>query len=148
MAFHSNYWDQPVANDSVDFNYQEWTQTGRVSAAQQVKKDERKQSGALESLQLDPQLRVVTEPGGLLIFSAAHLHSSVPNTSGQTRLSIDFRTVHLDDLLADHGAPNIDSACTGTTINDYLSAADQAQLPEAVIAHYEEATRPRRRATA
>ncbi len=71
MAFHQNYWDQPVANDSVDFNYQEWTQTGRATAAQHVKKDDRKQSGALESLQLDPQLRVVTEPGGLLIFSAA-----------------------------------------------------------------------------
>lgn len=149
MAFHMNYWDQPVANDSVDFNYQEWQQTGRVTAAQQVKKDNRKQAGALdlESLQLDPQLRVVTEPGGLLIFSAAQLHSSVPNTSGETRLSIDFRTVHLDDLLADHGAPNLDSACTGTTINDYLSAGDLAHLPDEVIARYVEATRPRRRST-
>ncbi len=70
------------------------------------------------------------------------MHSSVPNTSGQTRLSIDFRTVHLDDLRADRGAPNIDSACTGTTVNDYLSGADLTHLPDEIISRYEEMTRP------
>ena len=108
-----------------------------------MKSDTRKQTEAQEELELDPQIRVVMEPGGLLIFSAAQLHSSVPNTSGETRLSIDFRTVHIDDLKANRGAPNIDSACTGTTIHDYLSGADLAHVPGDIIAQYEELTRPR-----
>ena len=142
MAFHTRYWDRAVHNDSSEFNYQEWGQTGRKTAAQHIKSDTRKQTVAQEELQLDPQLRVITRTGGVLVFSAAHLHSSVPNTSDKTRLSIDFRTVHLDDLMADRGAPNIDSSCTGTTIRDYLCAADLAHLPDDVIARYEESTRP------
>jgi len=142
MAFHPHYWETPVKNSSRDFNYQDWNQKGRKVASKQVGKDTREQSKALEAMQLDPQLRVVTEPGGLLIFAAAHMHSSVPNTSGRTRLSIDFRTVHLDDLRAKQGAPNIDSACTGTTIRDYLSGTDLSQLPVDVISMYENETAP------
>ncbi|MCH8124406.1 hypothetical protein IIC38_00325 [candidate division KSB1 bacterium] len=138
MAFHLHYWSKPVKNDSCDFNYQEWNKKGRKDAAKQVKKDTRKQSGALEPLELDPQIRVITEPGGLLIFSGAHLHSSVPNTTDRTRLSIDFRTVHYEELLTKDGAPNLDSACSGTTIRDYLRGSDLTQLPPNIIELYEE----------
>ena len=74
MAFHTHYWDRPLANSSNEFDYQEWNRVGRQQATQLVAKDTRKQSEALEPVELDPQLRVVTEPGGLMIFSAAHLH--------------------------------------------------------------------------
>ena len=103
-----------------------------------VKKDTRRQSEALEPIELDPQLRVITEPGGLLIFSAAHLHSTVPNTFGETRFSIDFRTVHLEDLKTNNGAPNLDSACTGTTIHDYLRGSDLEHVPESISSRYEQ----------
>ena len=138
MAFHPHYWDRAIENSSNEFNYQEWNRVGRKQAAKQKdeKKDTRRQSEALEEIELDPQLRIVTEPGGLLIFSAAHLHSSVPNTTDKTRISIDFRTVHLDELKEKGGAPNVDSACTGTTIHDYLRASDLEQVPEEVMDLY------------
>ena len=41
---------------------------------------------------------VVGKPGSALLFSAQHLHATVPNTSGRTRFSIDFRTVHREDI--------------------------------------------------
>src|SRR5262249_26972438 len=85
----------------------------------------------------DPQVRVVTPSGGVLIFSAAHLHSTVPNDTGKTRFSIDFRTVHLDDVESFRGAPNIDSACTGTTMGDYLRARDNEKLPPELVAAYD-----------
>ena len=47
-----------------------------------------------------------------------------------TRYSIDFRTVHLDDVLGRMGAGNVDSFCTGTTMGDYLRGTDFAHLPE------------------
>ena len=134
MAFHPHYWNKPIKNSSCDFNYQDWNKTGRKQATQQGKADTRKQSEALEQLELDPQVRIVSEPGGLLIFSAAHLHSSVPNTTNQTRISIDFRTVHFDEILTKTGAPNIDSACTGTTIRDYVRGSDFTQIPAHIMA--------------
>jgi hypothetical protein len=136
MAFHPNYWDQPLKNSSSEFNYQDWNDRGRKAAHNQGKKDTRRQSEALEPVKLDPQLRLVSEPGSLIIFSAAHLHSTVPNTSGRTRFSIDFRTVHLDELMTNGGAPNVDSACTGTTIGDYLRGTDFHTIPEAVQQAY------------
>jgi hypothetical protein len=139
MAFHTKYWNTPLRNSSNEFNYQEWVEGGRREAASHVGKDTRRQSEALEQVDVDPQLRIVSEPDGLLIFSAAHLHSTVPNTSGRTRLSIDFRTVHTDDLAVRRGAPNLDSRCTGTTIGDYLRGTDLSHVPAEIAALYGDA---------
>ncbi len=136
MAFHPQYFDRRVRNSSSGYDYQEWNRTGRQQAAKQVKKETRKQPRAEEPLELEPDVRVVTPPGGTLVFSAAQLHSTVPNTTSRTRFSIDFRTVNLDDLLEGIGAPNIDSECTGTTLGDYLRASDLEPLPEDLIAKY------------
>jgi len=137
MAFHPRYWSQGVRNGSRDYNYAEWNRTSRQSAAQHVKTDTRKQPKPEEPMELDPQVRLLPPPGGIIVFSAAQMHSSVPNTSGRTRLSIDFRTVHLDDALAHRGAPNVDSECTGTTMGDYLRGTDLAHLPDEVLAMYD-----------
>ena len=69
------------------------------------KADTRVQPHAEEPMELDPQIRVVCQVGGAYLFSAAHLHSTVPNTSSVTRFSIDFRTVHLDDVLEQSRGP-------------------------------------------
>ena len=137
MTFYPKYWSQRIRNSSDEFNYQDWTQTGRKAAPKLVKADTRKQSAALEPVDPESQLRPVIEAGGLIIFSAAHLHATVPNTSGVTRLSIDFRTVHLEELPENRGAPNLDSACGGTTIRDYLRGTDLAHVPEDVCATFE-----------
>ena len=88
-------------------------------------------------MELDPQIRPLCEPGGIVLFSGAQLHSSVPNTSTKTRFSIDLRTVHVDDAAAGRGAPNIDSECTGTTMGDYLRSSDLAHVPDNLVAEYD-----------
>jgi ectoine hydroxylase-related dioxygenase (phytanoyl-CoA dioxygenase family) len=137
MAFHPRYWSQGIRNSSRDYNYSEWNRTNRHTAVQHVKADTRKQPRAEEPMELDPDIRVLLQPGAILLFSAAQMHSSVPNTSGRTRFSIDFRTVHLDDVVARRGAPNVDSACTGTTMGDYLRGTDLAHVPEDLIAMFD-----------
>jgi hypothetical protein len=137
MAFHLQYFDRPVRNSSAGYDYEEWTKTGRQQAAKQVQKETRKQPQPEEPLELDPDVRVVTPPGGTLIFSAAQLHSTVPNTTSRTRFSIDFRTVNLDDLIEGVASPNVDSQCSGTNLRDFLRASDLEPLPEDVIATYD-----------
>lgn len=137
LAFHPQYWRKPVRNGSARYNYAEWVRDSRSSAAQHVKEDTREQPRPEETVEMDPQLRLLCPPGGLLLFSAAHLHSTVPNTSGRTRFSIDFRTVHLDDVATGLGAPNVDSACTGTTMGDYLRATDLEHISAELIGRYE-----------
>jgi hypothetical protein len=130
MAFHPQYFDRPVRNGSARYDYAEWNRTSRQNAAQHIKSDTREQPKPEEPIELEPQIRVVPEPGGVMMFSGAQLHSTVPNTSGRTRFSIDFRTVHIDDVRAHRGAPNVDAACTGTTLRDFVRASDLDPMPE------------------
>lgn len=137
MAFHPRYWGHGVANSSREYNYYRWNQQHRGGhVTQYVKADPRPLPRATEPIELEPQLRLLPPPGGMLMFSGAQLHSSVPNTSGRTRWSIDFRTVHLGDAAARRGAPRTDEQCTGTTMRDYLRASDHRRLPEDIIAMY------------
>ena len=76
--------------------------------------------------------------GSVLIFSAAHLHSTVPNTSGATRFSIDFRTVNVADVKAQGGAKNIDSDCTGTSLRDFVRGTDLQRMPEEIVSLYDD----------
>ncbi|MGY1711356.1 hypothetical protein ACI8AC_17805 [Geodermatophilus sp. SYSU D00758] len=146
MAFHPRYWDEAVPNSSNEYDYYEWNETSRKDAAKHITSDTRNQPKATVSLDPDPQIRIVAPPGGTLIFSAAQLHSSVENLTGKTRFSIDFRTVHLDDVVARRGARNIDSACTGTTMRDYLQVGDLSHVPEEIVASYDQETSRERRA--
>lgn len=134
MALHPHYFGRAIKNGSSQYNYQRWNQESRFNAAKHVKVDTRVQPHAEEPLQLEPEIRLVCPVGGAYQFSAAHLHSTVPNTSNVTRFSIDFRTVHVDDVASRGGAANVDSECTGTTMGDYLRGTDFAHLPDEVIA--------------
>lgn len=138
MAFHPRYWSQPVKNGSSEYNYYQWNQQSRKDAAKHIKTDTRKQPRAEEPIDLDPQVRLVSKVGGMMVFSAAQMHSTVPNTSGRTRFSIDFRTVHIADVVAKRGATNIDSACTGTVLRDFRRGSDLCHIPEDVVALYDD----------
>jgi hypothetical protein len=137
FAFHERYWTEPVPNTSNEYNHYAWNKTGRANAAKEVKADTRKQPKAIGPLQLEPDVRVVCPPGGLILFSGAHLHSTVPNTSGRTRFSIDFRTAHHAELSTVGGAPAIDRACTGTTLFELRRLSDLTPVPMEVIRLYD-----------
>lgn len=140
MAIHPRYWSDAVPNSSREYNYHKWNMESRHNAAQHVKNDTRVQPRPEGPVELDPQFRLICEPGALYQFSAAQLHSTVPNTSILTRYSIDFRTVHLDDVRTQTGAPNIDSASTGTSMSDFLKGTDFSRLPSDALALYQDGT--------
>ncbi|HYI83232.1 MAG TPA: hypothetical protein VEX11_08510 [Acetobacteraceae bacterium] len=139
LAFHPAYFDNPVENSSDIYNYYEWNAKNRASASQHVKSDTREQPKLTQPIERR-EMRLLVPPGGLILFSAAQLHETVPNTSGVARYSIDFRTVHKGDAEARRGAANLDSRSTGTTMRDYLRASDLAHLPDDVVSLYDDGT--------
>lgn len=140
LAFHPKYWKQPVKNDSHRYNYYRWNREHRPKAAQYLQEDPRPLPRPTEPIEIEPQIRLVCPPGGIVLFSGAQLHSTVPNVSGKTRFSIDFRTVHLDDVAARRGAPNVDSSCTGTSLRDFLRGTDFCRISEDMVAPYDDGT--------
>ena len=141
MAFHPQYWNVGVKNDSHRFNYYAHNQQSRGEHVTKfISSDPRVLPKSDEPLELDPQIRLVIPAGGIILFSGAQMHSSVPNTSGRTRFSIDFRVVHRDDVQAKRGAPHSDEACTGTTMRDYLRVTDLAHIADDLVAMYDDQT--------
>jgi ectoine hydroxylase-related dioxygenase (phytanoyl-CoA dioxygenase family) len=141
MAFHPQYWNRPVKNSSKGYNYYVWNQQNRGEhVAKFLKEDPRPLPKATEPMELDPQIRLIVPAGGIIFFSGAQMHSSVPNTSGKTRFSIDFRVVHIDDVKGKKGAPVVDEECTGTTMRDYLHSTDLAHIPDDLVALYDDET--------
>ena len=136
LNFHPGYFDRAIQNGSSTYNYQEWNQHNRFDAAKHIGVDSRVQPRPEEPIDGSAEIRPVTAPGGMILFSAAHLHGSVTNRSGSTRISIDFRSVHLGDAQGRAGAPNVDARCTGSSIGDFLRCSDLEPLPEPIVADY------------
>lgn len=124
LAFHPAAWSRPFANTSARWDLDEVR--------------ERRRSGAEVTLvpelaePVDPagELRVVVEPGDLLCFSGAHLHGSVANTTDRARVSVEVRTVHLDDVLAGRRAPDLDGSAPRTAWSWFRRVADGLPLPD------------------
>jgi hypothetical protein len=143
LALHPAYFSRPIKNGSSGYNYYRWNAESRANAAKHVKSDTRIQPHPEEPLTLDPDLRPIGPPGTLILFSAQQLHSTVPNTAGWVRWSVDFRTVNADDVARGRGAPNVDSACTGTALRDFLRATDLERLDESLVLPYDDGIPPR-----
>lgn len=140
MAFHPAYFGRALENDSARYNYYEWNAKFRgPQVAKITKTDDRPLPRSKEEVVGDT-LALVMPVGGMLMFSGDHLHSSVPNTSGVTRFSIDFRTVNAKDAAEKRGAPCVDIHCTGTSMRDFVRARDRAPMPEEIVALYDDAT--------
>jgi hypothetical protein len=124
IALHAEYFDCAVANDSAGYDHVRCHAT-RLDGAL---------PGPTEPVDLLGSTTFVIPVGGILEFSGHHLHSDVPNTSGRTRFSIDFRTVDVDDVRAGLGARNLDGRATGSSIRDFVSAGDLSPMPDDVVA--------------
>jgi ectoine hydroxylase-related dioxygenase (phytanoyl-CoA dioxygenase family) len=74
------------------------------------------------------ELRIVIEPGDLLCFSGAHLHASVPNTTAETRCSIELRTVNAEDFARGRGAPDLDGRAPQVPLEWFRSMVDGRPL--------------------
>jgi hypothetical protein len=140
MAFHTEYFNQAITNDSATYNYYEWNAKYRGAAACNLRAESRPLPGPTETVNPFSAAVFVTPVGGMLQFSGHHLHSSVPNESGRTRFSIDFRTVDVADIRAGLGARNVDGRCTGSSIRDFMSAADLSPMPDDVVALFNDGT--------
>jgi len=125
IAFYPDYWSRPIANTSADWDLDEIRALRRSG--------ERDEDIAIvpepsEPVDTSSELRIVIEPGDLLCFSGAHLHASVPNVSERTRVSVELRTVNLDDLARGRGAPDIDGRAPKVPLGWFRSMEDGSQL--------------------
>ncbi len=115
FGFYPDLFDEPVENDSEGFDYGQFQAGGGFQSTARTLVHPR----WLASDQPAPPYAVELRAGELLLFSAAHLHRSLPNRSGRIRFSLDMRLVHRGDEAAGLGAPNCDNRSRGSVLGDY-----------------------------
>jgi hypothetical protein len=122
MMINPAFFDVPVKNSSADWQLAEWINKERWLASTNVTEETRPHPVPLEEISSLHEARIAPGAGEMLIFSGSHLHGTVPNRTGLTRYSVDFRVMHIDDLKAGRGAVNVDSACSDPQagFKDYL----------------------------
>ena len=122
FEFYPDHFAAPVDNDSEVFDYSDWVRDGW-----ELKIGWQKLSAGLEARY--PRAtgasfgRAVGFSCGTadnLLFSGAHLHATLPQSTGRTRFSLDFRIVDLSDHAAGLGAPSVDNRSRGTSLPDYV----------------------------
>lgn len=106
FAFYPEHFDRQVENTSASFDYSAWMD--RVGWHGRTALNDYPAPTSYEP-KSDP-VRFDFEAGDLLLFSAAHLHRTLPNPVGESsRVSLDFRTV----TPGARGARNVDNGSGG-----------------------------------
>lgn len=129
VAFYPEYWSRPIANTSAEWDLDEIRSRRRSGEPDEDLPIVPQPS---EPVNTSSELRVVIEPGDLLCFSGAHLHASVPNVSERARVSVELRTVNLDDLAGGRGAPEIDGRAPRVPLEWFRSMEDGSPLRRGV----------------
>lgn len=123
FVFYPEYFDRAAENDSGDFDYDTWIRDRRslrIGWQNPNAGTEALYPGFRGELPETETVGFSARAGDMLVFAGAHLHRTLPNNTGKTRFSVDFRTVHLGDFAAGIGAPNADNRSTGTALIDYV----------------------------
>ena len=104
LAVYPHYWDKAIANSSADWDLEELLRLRALGEPYP------QLPLPVEAVDTENELRLAPEPGDMLSFSGAQLHGTVTNETGETRFSLETRTVWEQDLLLNRGAPNLDGA--------------------------------------
>lgn len=131
MVIFSDYWTKPTHNTSNAYDL-----------PTVIHRNRDKTSGIMKAADVVPQLiqpidpaageTVLIEPGDLVAFSGAHLHASIPNTSRHTRISLETRSVLIEDFINGRGARNIDGASRWMAPGWFARLSDSKRLSSIV----------------
>ncbi len=127
FAIYPDLWMRAVPNTSASFDLE--------ALLARAEKEGRHALGAddaiphlSESVDVGAVMPVVIEPGQIIAFSGAHAHAGVPNATGLTRISLETRTLWIEDMVAGRGAPNIDGAAPWMAPGWFRRASDGEKL--------------------
>jgi hypothetical protein len=129
MALYPALWNRALRNSSASYDLQALVklvaEKGRESVTGEMAVPE-----LLESLDPAQAVPVVIEPGSVVVFSSAHAHAGVPNSSDQSRFSLETRTLWMPDVRSGHGAPNVDGAARWMAPGFFYRVSDGEPLNE------------------
>jgi len=131
LAIYPTQWQKPIANNTETWSFAE-VKCDRKQTPPHLSGKVPTAPVATSEVDKHKEIRVLINPGSLLCFSGAHLHGGLENTTDQTRLSIETRTINIEDITQDRSAPNIDCHATHRHPQWFRHAIDNTNLTNAI----------------
>jgi hypothetical protein len=129
MALYPALWSRAVLNSSADFDLGEVIERRRTGGHRAVASGQMIPR-LLEDIAPEAGIPVVIDPGTVIAFSSAHAHVGIGNATGLTRISLETRTVAIDDVTSGRGAPNVDGSAPWIAPGLFRRVSDGAPLHE------------------
>jgi hypothetical protein len=128
FAFLPELFARPLANTSAGYDIRELIERNRgngrpVGPGEMVPR-------LMQEVDLSAARPVTIAPGEAILFSSQHAHVGVPNRTDLTRISLDTRTIRLDDIAAGRGAPNVDGRGRWIGYGMFRRVSDGAPLAD------------------
>jgi hypothetical protein len=128
FAFLPELFAQPLANTSEGYDIRDLIERNRghgrpVGPGEMVPR-------LTEAVDLSAAQPVTIAPGEAILFSSQHAHFGVPNGTGLTRISLDTRTIRLDDIAAGRGAANVDGRGRWISYGMFRRVSDGTSLAD------------------
>ncbi len=123
FVFYPERFTAPVDNDSEIFDYTDWVREGwelKIGWQKLAAGTEAAYPHAAPGVDGGRAVGFACRAGDNLIFSGAQFHATLPQATGRTRYSLDFRIVDLDDHAAGLGAADVDNRSRGSALVDYV----------------------------
>lgn len=127
FAMFPDLWNRPVRNTTADFDLRAVLERSRSAGRNAVDADEAIPH-LLEPIDSSLAAPVVVDPGSMIAFSSAHAHAGVPNHTEVTRISLETRTVWIEDVRRGRGAPNVDGSAPWMSPGLFRRVSDGAAL--------------------
>jgi hypothetical protein len=128
IEFYPDHFKQPIANTSAEWRYEQFASARQAQLAE-LKPEFKPIPSVLEKPN-GPIFKPVIKPGGLLCFSAAHLHGSSKSVSSHTRFSFETRTVNWQDIQSGEKAPNVDNDSNAQLLKLFKNLSDDSPLTQ------------------
>ncbi len=130
MMINPAYFTRPVQNSSHAWSLTDWIKNQRFKAKDNITQETRVHPVPMEAIDDSSEIRIAGNSGEILMFSGTHLHGTVANHTDRIRFSVDFRLIHLQDLIQKRGAPNVDNGCFDVEagFKDLFHASDFSQF--------------------
>jgi hypothetical protein len=129
MALYPALWSRAVRNSSATFDLGRVIERRKSGGRHAVGSDEMIPH-LLEEISPNLGIPVVIDPGTVIAFSSAHAHVGVGNHTGLTRISLETRTIAIEDVTSGRGAPNLDGRAPWIAPGLFRRVSDGARLHE------------------
>jgi hypothetical protein len=126
IVFYPDFWDEPIANTSADWDFEVLKQLmleGKADSYPVL-------PVPTETLPAAAAMPLVLQPGDMLAFSGQHLHGSIALDEQLARFSTESRTVSLGHIDAGFAAPNVDGRAPRVVPDWFEGMMDGAPLTE------------------